>query len=137
MRLNYDALKQTLQNSCGTSGTGGTTRSGAASGCPTSPGKTWDTVGHNTKTPELSHLSHQGKIEVGHGKPSVYAAVPRVPPVPPQNDTNEQNAELRRLVHEIAAHHGFTNEEEGEAMQKALDDFEAALESFRLLRREF
>lgn len=48
----------------------------------------------------------------------------------------EAVAELRRLVNEVASFHGFSSEEEDEALRNALADFEAALTCFRSLRRQ-
>lgn len=48
----------------------------------------------------------------------------------------EAEAELRRLVKEVASFHGFTSEEEAEALRNALVDFEAALTCFRALRQQ-
>ena len=93
MRLNISILSDATQKQVGQRGTSGTPSVYAASSRPTKEGSAWDTVGQNAtnptdrapQDPKMSHLSHQARNEVGHAKPSVYAAVPRVPPVPPKN----------------------------------------------------
>jgi len=96
MRLNISILSDATQKQVGQRGTSGTPSVYAASSRPTKEGSAWDTVGQNAtnptdrapQDPKMSHLSHQARNEVGHAKPSVYAAVPRVPPVPPKNCMN-------------------------------------------------
>lgn len=61
--------------------------------------------------------------------------VPNVPAVPSEKNMIEQEAELRRLVHEVAQYHDFSAEDEREALEKALADFDDALICFRALRR--
>lgn len=48
----------------------------------------------------------------------------------------EGEAELRRLVREVASFYGFSHEEESEALRNALQDFEAALTCFRSIRQQ-
>ncbi len=152
MKLNFDALTQPLQKEGGTSGTGGTNNNGAASGCPTIPGGTWDTVGQtqggNRENPKMSHLSHQDKNEVGQGKPCIYAAVPPVPPVPPEKETNGNEAEFRRhvlddakefdrLIHRLCDLRGYPQAHREKLLQvrrrMAPADLRGDLEEFRLI----
>lgn len=48
----------------------------------------------------------------------------------------EAQAELRRLVKEIASFYGFSQEEEDEALRNAITDFDAALTCFRSIRQQ-
>lgn len=101
MRLNCATLSNPMQKMGGHGGTGGTACNNAAFSRPTLSGRLWDTVGHSTPTmaqsdlqpAEMSHLSHDGKKEVGRCKPCIHAAVPPVPPVPPKNSMSEIDRE--------------------------------------------
>lgn len=93
MRLNFATLSAPMQKQVGHRGTGGTPNSDTGFARPTATDKTWDAVGQTpgarinaqAASREASHLSHREENTVGHCKPSICAAVPRVPPVPPQN----------------------------------------------------
>lgn len=92
-------------------------------------------------------LRETGKAVAAGPKPALAKWVPILQPYKLEiaqmlrrelRPTKEESlAELRRLVQEVAKHHGFTDQETEEAMQNALRDWESALTCFRALRREF
>ena len=101
MRLNFHTLDTLTQKTRGQVGTLGTTSIHAGLGCPQKSENAGDRWGQTASpsastppdTPVLSPMSPIQKTNWGHGKPSVYAAVPNVPSVPTKKTPNEIDRE--------------------------------------------
>lgn len=101
MRLNFAPLSTSMQKSWGQRGTAGTLNIHAGLGRPQDSENAGDTRGQIPapvcdERAEILNLSPMSPIRPhgwGHGKPSIYAAVPVVPNVPAKKHINEIDRE--------------------------------------------